>query len=79
VLQVNELVVNRVGCKCAGCVEHELDYKKLDDLNNQEREERMQEDIKQSNRIIGLEFEIQLLRDEVAYGWGDGVFCGGIR
>jgi hypothetical protein len=42
--------VNRLICKCADCVEHELDYKKLDDLNNQERDERMQEDIEQSNR-----------------------------
>jgi hypothetical protein len=37
------------------CVEHERDYKELDDLNNQERDERAQQDIE-------LEFQNQLLK-----------------
>jgi hypothetical protein len=71
-----QLEVNRLVYKCEDCVEHELDYKKLDDVNNQERDERMQKDIKQSNRIIDLEHQIQLLKDEMAYGAMEGSVAG---
>jgi hypothetical protein len=70
-----ELEVNQLESGLARChyVEHERDYKELDDLNNQERDERMQEDIKQSERIIDLEFENQHLEDVMAYGAGRGL------
>ena len=51
---------------------HEEDYKKLDDQNNHLIEERLQQD----NRIIDLEFEIQLLRDDLAYGPMEGSVAG---
>jgi hypothetical protein len=43
------------------------DYKELDGLNNQERDERVQQDIEQKNRILGFELQNQLLMDELAY------------
>ena len=45
-------------------MEHELDYKKIDDRYKQEIEEGLQQDI----RIIDLEHQIQLLKDDLAYG-----------
>jgi hypothetical protein len=53
---------------CEDCVEHELDYKKLDARNNQEIEERLQQDI----RIIDLEHQVELLKDDLAYGPMEG-------
>jgi hypothetical protein len=64
-----ELVSGLAWCQCG---EHERDYKELDDLNNHERDERAQQDIEQKHRITGLEFEIQLLRDEMAHGPMEG-------
>jgi len=52
------------------------DYKELDDLNNHERDERAQQDIEQKHRIIDLEFEIQLLRDEMAMMAMEGSVAG---
>jgi hypothetical protein len=49
-LEVNQLEVIRLSYKCEDCVERDRTYKELDDLNNQERYERMQEDIEQSKR-----------------------------
>jgi hypothetical protein len=49
----------------------------LDDVNNQERDERMQEDIEQSNRIIDLGHQTQLLKDEVAFGSMGGSVAAG--
>jgi hypothetical protein len=60
------LEVNQVVYECGDCVEHERDYKELDDLNNQERDERVQQDIKQKHRVIDLEFQNQLLKDQMA-------------
>jgi predicted nucleic acid-binding Zn-ribbon protein len=75
-LEVNQLEVciNLLGCNCEDCVEHERNYKELDDRNNQEIYERLQQD----NRIIDLEYQIQLLKDEIACIWADGGFCGGL-
>ena len=44
----------------------------MDDQNNHLIEERLQQD----NRIIDLEFEIQLLRDDLAYGPMEGSVAG---
>ena len=49
-------------------LEHKLDYKKLDDQNNHLIEERLQ----QENRIIDLEYQIQLVKDDLAYGPMEG-------
>jgi hypothetical protein len=70
-LEVNQLVY-----ECGDCVEHKRNYKELDDLNTQERDERLQQDIEQSNRIIDLEFENQLLKDQMAYGPMEGSVAG---
>jgi hypothetical protein len=53
-------------------LEHKLDYKKLDDLNNHLIEERMQQD----KRIIDLEYQIQLLKTDLAYGMMEGSVAG---
>ena len=71
-----QLEVNRLVYKCEDCVEHERNYKELDDLNNHERDERAQQDIEQKHRIIDLEFEIQLLRDEMAMMAMEGSVAG---
>jgi hypothetical protein len=68
--------VRQLVYKCEDCVEHERNYKELDDLNNQERDERMQEDIEQKHRIIGLGYQIQLLKDGMAYGAMEGSVAG---
>jgi hypothetical protein len=57
-------------------LEHKLDYKELDDLNNHKRDERAQQDIERKHRIIDLEFEIQLLRDEMAMMAMEGSVAG---
>jgi hypothetical protein len=51
---------------------HERNYEELNDQNNQEIDERLQQNI----RIIGLEYQIQLLKDEVAYGPVEGSVAG---
>jgi hypothetical protein len=61
---LNQLEANQVVYECGDCVEHERDYKELDDLNNQERGEHVQQDIEQKHRIIDLEFQNQLLKDQ---------------
>jgi hypothetical protein len=43
--------------------QNKLDDKELDDQNNHLIEERLQ----QENRIIDLEYQIQLLKDDLAY------------
>jgi chromosome segregation ATPase len=53
-------------------LEHKLDYKKLDDLNNHLLEERLQQD----KRIIDLEYQIQLVKDDLAYGPMEGSVAG---
>ena len=53
-------------------LEHKLDYKKLDDLNNHLLEERLQQD----KRIIDLEYQIQLLKTDLAYGPMEGSVAG---
>jgi hypothetical protein len=55
-------------------LEHKLDYKKLDDQNNHLIEERLR--LQQDNRIIDLEYEIQLLKDDLAYGPMEGSVAG---
>jgi hypothetical protein len=50
--------------ECEMCVDHERTYKELDDRNNQEIEERLQQGI----HIIDLEHQIELLKDDLAYG-----------
>jgi hypothetical protein len=57
---------------CEDCVEHELDYKKLDDRYKQEIGECLQQDI----RIIDLEHQIQLLKGDSAYGPMEGSVAG---
>ena len=57
---------------CEDCVEHERNYKELDDRNNQELDERLQ----QENRIIALGYQIELLKDEMAYGPMEGSVAG---
>jgi hypothetical protein len=54
------------------CVEHERNYKELDDRNNQEIEERHQQGI----RIIDLGHQIELLKDDLAYGPMEGPVAG---
>jgi hypothetical protein len=51
---------------CEDCVEHKLDYKDLSGRYHQELEEGLQQDI----RIIDLEHQIQLLKDDLAYAYG---------
>jgi hypothetical protein len=51
---------------------HERNYEELNDQNNQEIYERLQQNI----RIIGLEYQIQLLKDEMAYGPMEGSVAG---
>jgi hypothetical protein len=52
--------------------QNKLDYKELDDQNNQLIEERLQ----QENRIIDLEYQIQLVKDDLAYGPMEGSVVG---
>jgi hypothetical protein len=51
---------------------HERNYEELNDQNNQEIDERLQQNI----RIIGLEYQIQLLKDEMAYVPMEGSVAG---
>ena len=60
-------------------LEHKLDYKKLDDQNNHLIEERLQQEnriIGLENRIIDLESQIQLVKDDLAYGPMEGSVAG---
>jgi hypothetical protein len=68
-----ELVSGLARCHC---VEHERDYKELDDLNNHERDERAQQDIEQKQRIIDLGHQIELLKVGLAHGPMGGSVAG---
>jgi hypothetical protein len=57
---------------CEDCVEHERNYKELDDRNNQVLDEHLQQD----KRIIDLGYQIELLKDEMAYGPMGGSVAG---
>ena len=64
---------SELACReCEMCVEHERNYKELDDRNNQEIEERHQQGI----RIIDLGHQIELLKDDLAYGPMEGPVAG---